>query len=146
MGVAIVMLFSLSTAMAAECEPRQPLVDQALSEFISANFSGVDLAVQRLSTAFGCGSVADPNLLARAWLIEGAWLYYEGHEHAATRAFRAANRADGSLWLPELGSEVRAAYDAAISGKAMTFETGTGGKHFPPPLKVALDLIVICCI
>jgi hypothetical protein len=65
----------------------------------------VDEHLLRAEKSLACGSVADPEDLARFWLVEGAMLARAGDPGAAV-SLSAARRMAPELWL-DLGEDVR---------------------------------------
>ena len=121
----------------AECEEPVSQLDSAQRAVLSADLDGARQHIDRALAALGCmEGVADPSLLARIWLVEGALATFEGDEAGAALAWAAAHRVSPALWIEDYGMRLRRAYDAASA-----FEPGTGVVTLDPPLGAAEGFI-----
>lgn len=103
-----------SLAFAADCDPSAPLA-RAEQAVLEARLDVARSALRDVEAAFGCGAVAPREVLATAWLIEGAVETFGGDREAAAEAFVAASRTAPDLWLGSLGARLKADRDAAIA-------------------------------
>lgn len=92
---------------------RLDAMDLAEQRLFEADLAGADLRLQKLEEALGCGSIVETALLARIWLLEGAWLTLKGDAEAAGDSWRAAARVAPGQWVEGYGDNLRRAYDQA---------------------------------
>lgn len=93
---------------------RLDLVDDAQRSVVEADLRETARILSALEEALSCGTIAEPELLGRTWLVEGALLTLEGDAEAAADAWRAAARVAPGVWVEDFGGTLREAYEAAI--------------------------------
>lgn len=119
---------AITVTFASDCPDPAADVDSAEKLVLFADVDGARAALARTEATLACSPPADPTLLARMWLVEGAMLLDGGDGRAATVSFAAARRVGPTVWIDGLGSKRREVYDAAVP------LTGTG--------QIAIDLPV----
>lgn len=115
MGIALLTLLAAAEA-ADECPDRLDrldLVEAAERALVEADLAAADARLRELEAAVGCGPLAEPELLGRMWLVEGAWLTLQGDAEAAADSWRAAARVAPGRWVVEYGAKLRKAYEDA---------------------------------
>lgn len=127
MGVHLLTLlltWSLGQASAAGGAPRPgcptraerlDLLDEGEAGLLEADFGTAETKLRALEGAFSCGSLVETDLLARMWLLEGAWLTLQGNPDQGADSFRAAARVGPAVWVSDYGPKLRSAYEAAIA-------------------------------
>ena len=113
MGAPFLALFATLAWATTDCPDRQALLDVVQAAVVEADLDAAEAGLSALEDAFACGTVADPQQLARMWLLEGAWLSFIGDTAGAIACWNAANRVAPNLWIPDLGDELRADYETA---------------------------------
>ncbi len=114
------LLIGLGTSAWAQQQPcpdrndRLDLIDEAEAALVEADLATVDRRLRRLDEAWGCGPVADGELLGRVWLVEGAYLVLQGDIASGSEAWRAAGRVAPGEWVSEFGDRLRELYEAAL--------------------------------
>ncbi|MBN2799178.1 MAG: hypothetical protein JXX28_08535 [Deltaproteobacteria bacterium] len=127
MTTLLVALFS-AAAMAACDEPAVPL-NLAEKAILEARLDEARQALDEVEQVLSCSPPASPALLARLWLMEGAWAQFSGDQGAATEAFASSRALDPGAWDADLGPALHTQYLAA--------ELPTGGEGslvLQPPL------------
>lgn len=99
---------------------RLDIVDQAEQKLVEADLVAADLTLRSLEKALGCGALAESELLARMWLVEGAWLTLQGDPQAAVDSWKAAARVAPGRWVEAYGPSLREAYEEAAAEPAST--------------------------
>ncbi|MEZ4239041.1 MAG: hypothetical protein R3F59_23385 [Myxococcota bacterium] len=136
MGASLLTVWWLlaAPARAQDCPDRLArldMIEAAEQKLLEADLAGADLGLRSLEKALGCGSLAESDLLARMWLLEGAWLTLQGDPQAAVDSWRAAARVAPGRWVDAYGPELREAYDEAVAAPS---PEETARIHLDPPL------------
>jgi hypothetical protein len=97
---------------------RLDLLDEGEKALFAADFGTTETKLRALEGALSCGPLAEVELLARMWLLEGAWYTRQGAPDQGADSFRAAARISAATWVSGYGSELRAAYESAIASSA----------------------------
>lgn len=99
-------------ASAAPCDPAGDTVG-ALAAVLAGDSAAGRARLDAAQAAFACAAPADPPLAARWFLLDAAVTELEGDREAAADSWAAARATSAETWLPDLGAERRARYDAA---------------------------------
>lgn len=132
MGNALLILVGAASAQ-EECPDRLErldLLDAAERATVEADLPTADEKLRALEAAFSCGPLAEPELLGRMWLVEGAWLELQGDAEAAGDSWRAAQRIAPGRWAEDFGTKLRGAYESANR----VAQGGTSVISLDPPL------------
>lgn len=114
MELVLISLFGLlSHAHAADCADPVDEVARAEDLVLFADLEGTRSALGRVEQALGCSGPAEPLLLGRMWLVEGALYADSGDVTSAAVSFAAAGRVAPGLWIEALGPERKKVYDAS---------------------------------
>ena len=92
---------------------RLDLLEGAEQSIVDTDLVQAEQNLRAMERAFSCGSAADPTLLGRMWLVEGALLTLRRDPEGARDAFRAAARTAPGVWQEDYGPELRQAYEEA---------------------------------
>lgn len=117
----VVLLWWSGMASAQDCpsrDDRLDLMDAAERSLVEADVEAAETSRRELEAALGCGAVANPELLARMWLVEGALLTLAGDEATAAASWQAAARVSPGTWNPDLGDMLRTTYESALQTSA----------------------------
>ncbi len=107
------MWWWLHTAAAAEpCDPG-PETFGALAAVLSGDAPAARAHLAAAEVAWGCSGAAEPEVVARWLLLDASTLELEGDPEAASDSWAAARALAPDTWLPDLGPERRARFDAA---------------------------------
>lgn len=112
-GVLTVLLALSPSAWA--CEPTTAVVREIEAAVLEARLERLGSLQARVDASVACGAPMPAELVARLWLAEGAAHALLGDEKGSMQAFLAAWRADPDLWNADLGPQLRATYDRAVS-------------------------------
>jgi hypothetical protein len=93
---------------------RLDLLDEGEQALVEADFGTAETKLRALEGAFSCGQLVEPELLARMWLLEGAWLTLQGDAEQGATSFQAAARVAPATWVSDFGTALRSKYEAAI--------------------------------
>jgi len=93
----LLALSLVAVAGATDCEDPGPLVGQAEDAVIEARFEDTQALLKRAETALSCREVTDKALIARMFLVQGAWMSLSGSPDDASAAFASAFKLAGSL-------------------------------------------------
>jgi hypothetical protein len=127
MGVHLLILASLhglEDARAAGGAPqpgcpsraeRLDLLDEGEQALTEADFASAETKLKALEGSFSCGPLVEVDLLARMWLLEGAWYTLQGNADLGGDSFRAAARVAPATWVSDYGASLRSAYEAAVA-------------------------------
>ncbi|MCA9492422.1 MAG: hypothetical protein KC621_20960 [Myxococcales bacterium] len=113
----MVLLWWSGVASAEDCpsrDDRLDLIDSAERSLVEADVDAAEATRRELEAALGCGAVANPEMLARMWLVEGALLSLGGDETTAAASWQAAARVSPGTWNPDLGDMLRTIYETAL--------------------------------
>lgn len=136
---------------------RLDLLDEGEAALVEADFGTAETKLRALEGAFGCGPVVEIDLLARMWLLEGAWLTLQGSASQGADSFRAAARVSSAVWVSDYGPKLREAYEAAVAAPVAGSTTlsvepelfrWTGAvdgqpAHFPTSVSPGLHLVQV---
>jgi hypothetical protein len=128
MGIWILIALFLNVAR-ADCGDPSQLITQAEKRVMETRFDDAKIALESAEKAFYCGAIADPELLARMWITEGAMLSFSGDAASAEASFAAASRVAPDYWNQNFGPRLREQYQRAAS-----HQTGSGLIRLNPPL------------
>jgi hypothetical protein len=101
----------LISAAWATCPDPAAGVATAERAVVEARFDDAEAALAQAEAGFVCGDPADPDVLARMWMAEGAWLVLQDRNDEAKESFAAAKRVSPDLWNADYGDRIRAVYD-----------------------------------
>ncbi|HHO51301.1 MAG TPA: hypothetical protein ENK18_10610 [Deltaproteobacteria bacterium] len=131
-------------------------LDEAERSVVEADLASTARILDELEAALSCGTIAEPELLGRTWLVEGALLTLEGDPEAAADAWRAAARVAPGLWVEDFGGTLREAYEIAtdhtprmssvrVEPPLFQFMGFVDGRpaSFPHPVEAGLHVIQI---
>ena len=135
------LLGSVAAFAQTPCEDVAPLVDQAEQAIFQVRFDVAEGLLSRAEKGMACGALADPELLARLWLAEGAMYSFSGDDVGSFHAFQAAIRVAPRMWVSNYGAHLRERYDEAFNTTV-----GKGFIDFEPQLAFyegAVDGVVL---
>lgn len=101
-----------TAAVAADCDPNESVV-RGLQAWLAKDAPGARVALDEAVVAYGCSPIAEPQTLARYWLLDGVLLAAAGEREESTGSFAAARRVAPDVWLQQLGPEPRTAWSTA---------------------------------
>jgi len=113
----------------AGCDDIAPMVEQAETAIFQVRFDAAEVLIASAEAAMSCGDLANPDLLARLWLAEGAMYAFVGDDVGSFHAYQAAIRVAPRLWVQDYGARLRDRYDEAFNT-----QVGRGLISFDPPL------------
>ncbi len=113
MSAALLLLAALVGAARAGCDEAEAYVTRAEQAMLEARLDDAASALRDAEVAFSCGPVADPEVLVRFWLAQGARETAVGDVRAAAVSFRAAASLAPDHWPVDYGIKPYIQYKAA---------------------------------
>lgn len=105
--MALVVWLMATTTARAECVAQPVRVTNLEQAVLAERDDEARLAVGQLIESFGCGPLAQPELLARLWLAEAMLFDRIGETLAANDALLAAGKVSPSTWVEGYGLAMR---------------------------------------
>jgi hypothetical protein len=138
MGIGLLIGALVGVSWAQECEDVAVLVAQAEGDVESFFLAEAESELNRAKIAYGCGPIADPEVLARLWQTEGVTRVMKGEEADSVGSFAASARVAPGVWNENYGPQMRKKYDLAVA------EVGQGESQLrlralPKGFQVVLD-------
>lgn len=112
------LLAAAPAALAQDCpdrDARLDLADAAERALVEADLAEADRLLREIEATFSCGSLVEPELLGRMWLVEAAYLTLQGDDAAAQDSWRAADRVAPGRWVEDFGPRLRTSFEQAIA-------------------------------
>ncbi len=114
------LLFALSFAHGEPCENPEWIANEVEEYIANYMLDEALAALERADTSWGCSDVANPAVLARLYLAQGAVSYFMEEPLQSRLGFMAAYRTAPEVWTSFYGEDARALYDAQAAMPALS--------------------------